>query len=241
MTDLSPEARALLRAARRLDDPTEQDSRRVRSSVLARVGTAAGIGASIGATVHASSLAASTAVLLGSTAGKIGVALLLAGGLSTGAYVAVRSRAPATAAPVVAQVATAPPVIAPSPAPPTRREEPVPERPSSATTTTTTARNRAPAPATRRARSDLEAEVRLLQEADAELRRRDPEAALARLAEHASKYPSGTLAQEREGIRVIALCRAGRLPEGRAAAERFLSQAPKSSLATRVRAACGES
>jgi hypothetical protein len=91
---------------------------------------------------------------------------------------------------------------------------------------------------TRRATSDLEGEVRLLEEADAELRRGDADAALARLSEHASRYPAGTLADEREGVRAIALCRAGRLAEGKAVADRFLAAARKSSLATRVRTAC---
>jgi hypothetical protein len=71
------------------------------------------------------------------------------------------------------------------------------------------------------------------------LRRGDAEAALAQLAEHAAKYPSGALADEREGIRAIALCRSGKLSEGKALADRFLSATRKSSLIMRVRAACG--
>src|SRR5438128_863655 len=115
---LSPQARALLRASRSFDDPSDADSRRVRASVIARVGTAAGIGAA------------------------------------------------------------------------------------------------------------------------AELRRGDADAALARLAEHAVRYPSGALVYEREGVRAIALCRSGRIAEGRAVADRFLGSARKSSLAMRVRTAC---
>jgi outer membrane protein assembly factor BamD (BamD/ComL family) len=79
-----------------------------------------------------------------------------------------------------------------------------------------------------------------LEQADADLRQGDPNAALARLAEHASRYPGGALREEREGIRVVALCRAGREAEGKAAAERFLARSPRSALATRIRAACGE-
>jgi outer membrane protein assembly factor BamD (BamD/ComL family) len=86
---------------------------------------------------------------------------------------------------------------------------------------------------------DLEGEARLLEQADADLRRGDAQAALARLAEHAAQYPSGALREEREGIRVVALCRAGREAEGKAAAERFLARSPRSTLAARIRAACG--
>ena len=90
----------------------------------------------------------------------------------------------------------------------------------------------------RRATPDLEGEVSLLEAADAELRRGDADAALARLAEHAVRYPSGALVYEREGVRAIALCRSGRIAEGRAVADRFLGSARKSSLAMRVRTAC---
>lgn len=87
--------------------------------------------------------------------------------------------------------------------------------------------------------SDLEGEIHLLERADADLRRGDPRAALVRLAEHAAKYPAGALREEREGVHVVALCRAGRESEGKAAAEQFLARAPRSALATRIRAACG--
>jgi hypothetical protein len=123
------------------------------------------------------------------------------------------------------------PLIAPTPAPAhakasrARPTAPPPsERPSRAPRTT----------------ADLEGEARLLEQADADLRQGDPNAALARLAEHASRYPGGALREEREGIRVVALCRAGREAEGKAAAERFLARSPRSALATRIRAACGE-
>ena len=82
--------------------------------------------------------------------------------------------------------------------------------------------------------------MHLLEEADANLRRGDAAGALARLGEHASKFPGGELfAREREGMNVVALCQAGRQAEGRAAANRFLSRSSKSALASRIRAACG--
>jgi hypothetical protein len=96
------------------------------------------------------------------------------------------------------------------------------------------------APRTSRSTQDLEGEARLLEQADADLRRGDANAALARLADHAAKYPDGALREEREGVRVVALCRAGRAAEGKAAAERFFARAPRSTLAARIRAACGE-
>src|SRR5258708_40344190 len=93
---MSPQARALLRASRSFDDPSDADSRRVRASVLARVGVAAGVGAAIGATTSALSFGG----VFGSTVGKIGAAMVLVAGLSAGTYVVTtsqRQHAPAVA------------------------------------------------------------------------------------------------------------------------------------------------
>jgi hypothetical protein len=233
--ELSPAARALLRAARSYDDPSVDDSRRVRASVLARVGVAVGVGAALGVTSSAWSFAG-IGSFLGTTAGKIGTAVVLVAGLSAGTYVAIRPRpvnrldavsSPMTAqAPVERPMAPASKLAQVAPASTPAAEAPSKMRPSIRGVHRS------------RATSDLEAEVRLLEEADAELRRGDADAALARLGEHASRYPTGTLADEREGVRAIALCRAGRLAEGKAVADRFLAAARKSSLATRVRTAC---
>jgi hypothetical protein len=238
MTDeLSPAARSLLRAARSYDDPTSDDSHRVRASVMAKVGVAVGVGAAVGATSSAWSFA-SIGAILGTTAGKIGTAVVLVAGISAGTYVATRPHGAshatalsslASSGTVVQPVALTPKVV--DVAPPA--SPPAVETPSKARTSAPMRGSHA-----RRATSDLEGEVRLLEEADADLRRGDAEAAIARLNEHAARYPGGTLADEREGVRAIALCRAGRVTDGKAAADRFLAAARKSSLAARVRAAC---
>jgi hypothetical protein len=240
MNELSPEARALLRAARSFDEPNEEDNRRVRSAVFARVGV--GVAAGVAATVSTSSLAASTGAILTGMVAKVGVTVLLVGGLSTGAYFAMRSPAPVH--PVI-QAPSPPQAPIPPPAPfvqsvsdvPKVEAQPVPVVRPAKEPVPVAAPSRPSRPA--RPNSDVEGEVRLLEGADADLRRGDASAALARLAEHASKYPDGALREEREGMSVVALCRAGRLSEGKAAAERFLSRAPKSPLASRMRVACG--
>jgi hypothetical protein len=236
MTDeLSPTARALLRAARSYDDPSADDSRRVRAGVLARVGVAAGVGAAVGASSAWSF--AGIGAMLGTTAGKIGTAVVLVAGLSAGTYVATRPRAVPHASAATSSFSIPAPIERPR-APISKIEvaplanAPVAEAPKTRTNTLRGTH-------ARRTSDSLEGEVRLLEEADADLRRGDADSALARLGEHASRYPSGTLADEREGIRAVALCRAGRLAEGRVAADRFLAAARKSSLASRVRTACG--
>ena len=86
--------------------------------------------------------------------------------------------------------------------------------------------------------STLAEEVRLLSSAQRALNEGDPTTALARLAEHGRRFPSGTMAEERDAARALALCRAGRREEAQAAAARFLADRPTSPLAARVRASC---
>jgi hypothetical protein len=258
MNDLSPEARDLLRTARSFDEPSTADAKRVHASVLAKVGMAVGAGAAV--TAATPSIAAGPAAMLGVTVAKLGVAIVVAGGLTTAGYVAWRSprvmptpsavtqgRA-ARSAPDVPAPETSPPAVVPSavneleprtvgaPAPVPGKATRVRNAPPPTTAPTPTDR----APRAPRTTPDLEGEARLLEQADADLRRGDAHAALARLEEHAAKYPAGALREEREGVRVVALCRAGRDQEGRQAAERFLARSPRSALATRIRAACGE-
>lgn len=86
--------------------------------------------------------------------------------------------------------------------------------------------------------SSLAAEVALLRRAQAAINQGDADAALRILAEHASQHPSGVMAAEREAARVVALCRAGREAEARAASARFLRAHPQSPLRARVQSAC---
>jgi hypothetical protein len=86
--------------------------------------------------------------------------------------------------------------------------------------------------------SRLAAEAALLQGAQTALASGAPAAALLQLEQHAREFPAGVLAQEREALRVVALCAAGREREGRAEAATFLRAHAGSVLAERVRGAC---
>jgi hypothetical protein len=246
MSELSSEARELLRTARSFDEPSVADVQRVHASVLAKVGIAVGAGAAV--TAATSTIAASPAALLGATVVKVGAAIALAGGLATAGYVALRSPSVKSVPAAVAEAR------APRSAPQAERApaivprvmgEPEPRAVEAPTPNAAKAARPRPIPPSDRASRaprttpDLEGEARLLELADADLRRGDANSALARLAEHAARYPAGALREEREGVRVVALCRAGRESEGKLAAERFLARAPRSALATRIRAACG--
>lgn len=242
MDELNPNTRALLNAARSFDDPSDSDQERVRAAVLMRVTSVAAVGAATITAAKASSAAASAAPLVASSlastalfsgvAAKVGAAVVI-GALASGAYVAFRPSAP-KAAPVAQHVV----VAAATPALDTPAT-PVPSEPSAADIASLPTEETKPAPVRARNRSaDLEGEMKLLRQADGALRRGDTADALAALNKHAAQYPGGLLSQEREGVRAIALCRSGSVAQGQSAAQRFLSAAAKSPLASRIRSAC---
>ncbi len=97
-----------------------------------------------------------------------------------------------------------------------------------------------PAPAEPVPGSTLAEENRLLSQAREALIDRAPERALVRLGEHAQRFPAGVLSEERQALRAVALCEAGRDADGDAAARAFLHAHPQAALAERVRSACLE-
>ena len=244
MDDLNANARALLNAARSFDDPSDSDQERVRTAVLLRVGSIAAVGTAAVTAAKASSAAASAGPLLASgianttlfsgIAAKVGAVVVL-GALASGAYVALRAPhqpsapavqvKPAVVAAPALPVAAIAPLAAPEPAITEPADLPVEDS--------------KPGPARVRSRAaDLEGEMKLLRQADSALRRGDAAAALSALNKHAAQYPGGVLAQERDGVRAIALCSSGNVSQGKSAAQRFLSASSKSPLASRIRSAC---
>jgi hypothetical protein len=89
-----------------------------------------------------------------------------------------------------------------------------------------------------RSEGEIESELDLVDDAFAALRASEPGRALALLERHRSLYPTGTFVTERLGLRVLALCAAGRVEEGRLEQTRFLRSASNSPIAARVRNAC---
>jgi hypothetical protein len=122
------------------------------------------------------------------------------------------------------QIANPPPDPDPAPAPsvakvpPHRSADPARPPPSSGT---------------------LAAEAALIARAQAALGAHDPSAALAAIDEHATRYPKGQFADEREALRIVAGCSIGR-SDARAKADRFLRAHPTAPLASRIRKECGE-
>ena len=88
---------------------------------------------------------------------------------------------------------------------------------------------------------DVQGEIVLLSKAQRALSSGEPGQALQWLDAYARGYPKGTLRQEHDAARIIALCKLGEVGKARALADAFTRAAPQSPLAERVRASCGYS
>jgi hypothetical protein len=84
------------------------------------------------------------------------------------------------------------------------------------------------------------AEIELVGRAETALRAGHPRRALSILEAHERRFPRGDLAQEREKIAVVALCRSGRARAARERSQEFLSSWPSSPYADVVRRTCSE-
>jgi hypothetical protein len=262
MTDLSPEAKALLELARDGDDPNPGDRARIRRALAA--GIAAGMtGSATAAAASKSALgvigsgaAAKTTIMLWLVAGAVAA---LAG--SAALYIGSRtSEAPASTSRVV------------SPAPPSTTRAEIPDHapttpaatPGHAPTAASgnpggepvragadlrtsagaargSARNSAPAvlaalPAPKS--STLGAETALLESARTALSQGDSTGALLLLERHEREFPQGALVEERLAAKVFALCGLGRRAEASRTAAQLLQASPNSPLRVRVLDSC---
>jgi hypothetical protein len=237
---LGPQARRIVDAARHGDDPDAAARARIHAALVRRMGVGAAVATAAVTTTtaaKASSALAGATGLGGALFGKALVALAIVSAVGTGSYAIKRARkvhAPTEhetvsvvatvarpAAPVVTVVAKAAVAIVTSAAP-TATIAVATAKPVAAPTV--------PAPVP----DDVASEVAVLREAHAALQAGDPSRALSVL--DAAKK-TGSLAQERAAVRVLALCALGR-SDARAAADRFLSGNPSSPLASRIRTAC---
>lgn len=148
---------------------------------------------------------------------------------STPAAVPQRSTpdAPATA-PALAPA----PAATPSPKPAPLAAEDVPPAPVPAVARP----GRAPAPTGPRA-DDLREELAVMQRARAALSQKDASLLWKVLDEHARRFPSGALTQERQAWRAVAACRLGHADASTRAA-RFLRAHPDSPQVSRVQSEC---
>ncbi len=85
---------------------------------------------------------------------------------------------------------------------------------------------------------ELRAELALIREARQALQADRPTGALEALDAHARAFPRGQMREDREVLRIEALCAAGKAPQARAEVQLFLRAYPRSAHAQRVRAMC---
>jgi hypothetical protein len=263
--NLGPAGRALLDAARGVEDPTSNERSALASSMMKRIGAGA-FGASLTTAASAAkaiptATAAASKVASGAVLKKALLGLVLVGAIGGGGAYGVRevqrARASHVAAVNVSAQATPPeaaiqaPAGNPLPANPVAMPvAPEPPQPVADTATPAARPERKPplhvrsVPAgTRPARPDpqpttgLDDELSLISRAQSALGAKDAPRALALADEHASKFPKGQLANEREQIRTLALC-AMNMPEGRSRAEVFVRTNPGAPMAGRLRQAC---
>lgn len=86
----------------------------------------------------------------------------------------------------------------------------------------------------------LEAELKLLRAAQVALQKGDSNGALSVLEKHRRQFPTGSLRQEREAARAVALCELGRYEQGRKVAQRLLAKSPRSPLTQRIARSCNK-
>jgi hypothetical protein len=231
MAKLPPDAQRLLDAVRDAADPTPAE--RARADAALRTALAAhgvadlpALDAPPGAQPGPSSGAATGAGV------KLGAAAVAA---ATLALIAVQLRpAPDPPRPPVPAISAR----ASAPAAPVTTE-PAAEHAQPSTDRTAPQRVAGTRSRARAADADaLQAEVRLIAEANALLNARRFADALGVLEAHARKFPRGALRAERAALRVLSLCGAGASAQALRERERFLHNEPGSLLAARVRDAC---
>ncbi len=193
----------------------------------------AGLGALSVASPPAAVTAGVTKAGISAARGKTAIAIAIVFSAGFGAGVFARSLQTASVASVgtVAPLASAPlapsarPSVAPSEV--TSGHAPPLEAPSKSTATNSApsvpAAGVAPAPS-----SSLAAERDLIDTARAALSRGRADDALAAVQLHASRYPNGSLAEEREALAVQALVIAGRVEAANERGARFHRRYPKS-------------
>jgi hypothetical protein len=241
MSDLSPEAEDLVRAAKRADRPSEADRERVLHALQGRLGDAAVLGdgrtqpaaGGGGSVIHSTMSRWILAALAGIGGGALFFGLRLEHGPATPSPRALAATSAGVV--VVAPVTEAAPLASDAPAP----EAALPTEPSAPAGAgrPSHALDGHPAPSAAM-RDGLSDEVAILSRAETELHAGRFESALKALDEHERRFPRGALTEERTAARIQALCALGRTAEADAQLARLARSTPHSPHEERARQAC---
>ena len=235
MSDLSSGGKALVRAARDADRPSNADRERVLAALRARLGDAAVLAtgaAHVPPTTSGVSAVRSKLVKwgwVGPTAALVAGAWWFVPHAGHGGSKAI----PAPSASVVSATQVAAPTVAPRLEASEVASVPTLGPPADAGSRPVDLQ-KVPA----RSGDGLAREVALLSRAETELRAGRPAKALLALAEHQRKFPRGALAEERTAARIQALCALGRNEEANAQLRQLMHISPNSAHEERARQAC---
>ncbi|MBL8715561.1 MAG: hypothetical protein JNL79_06170 [Myxococcales bacterium] len=238
MSELGPEARRILGAGRAGLEPSGEDRARSRSALARRLGAGAFVAAT---TAAAPTVGAATATLGVSLTTKLVIVASVLGVLGGGVVVARR-----TTPPVANSVASvsAPRVVTPAMSATTSAAVVVPSTsPPAASSVTAKATNAVappvlPASASVSASASIDEELALLRDAQAALSAGNAALAKKLLDRHAATFPTGSFAEERKALQIVARCTSGD-PGAHTAATAYLTARPDAPMAARIRAACG--
>lgn len=218
--ELNPETRRLVELARRARTPGEDAKLRIAERLA--VPLAAGLAATT-ATATAKATSAAAAAKAGSFSLGAKVAALVALGAVGAAVVVSQAVSPPNPQPVPAQVAAPSTPVAPSASAPARPPEPLaleppapaaPRKPNQPPSTTSSGPGAA-----------LAAEAALLHQAQAAWRAGQSSQALALANQHAQRFPRSQLANERDVLRVLSMCKLGQARNAKQVAARLLKNA----------------
>lgn len=238
--DLNLDARRLVDLARQARTPGEGDKSRIAQRLavpLAAAGTTAAFAKTAAGSQIASGAGAKVAggTLLGSVGAKI-AALITVGAVGTAVVVSnlstpkVETPAPApVAVPAVPQV-----VSEPVPEPEPAAEEPAPEAPVVSTPRV----QPKVAPSATHPEHELAQEAALLHQAQAAWRAGQSQRALELANQHAQQFPHSQLANERDVLRVLSLCKLGQVDAAKRVGARLLSKAKGSPWYQSVAGSC---
>jgi hypothetical protein len=246
MTELDDEARLALRRGLALDGPSAERRARVKQRLVVTLGGGAvSLGAAASAAAEGSAPVLAASAGAGTATGGAGLAAwfgtgVLGGALVAGAIAISSTHTPAPAAsgrvaapPPAARLASSarasiPPALESADEPALEASAPRPERPPSR-------------PVAAPVGSDepgIGEEALLLQRAQRALAASEGSRALALLAEHERRFPTGQLREERQVATVLALCSLGRVDAARALAHDFRARSPHSVLIPRLDRSC---
>ena len=228
----SKETDAFLREARTWDEPPDERGAQLRELVDRRIAAAA---------------ASATSATRSATASSFGLRVAGGVGLACVAFVVVALRgstpsapAPSGASPSIAAAPTAPLAIAQAIQEPELQIN-QPEKPIDVRELPEVPRATSSGAAPKRADSidgSLEIEAKILREARAARLAGEAARSLSLVTEHATRFPNGALAPERDAERISALCALGRREQAQKHIADFELRWASSPLLERVRASC---